>query len=132
MKHFVEYYDGRRFFTEGYTAEVPERTIPAALAAVPEYAFGFRFFDMVDEIPNPPDLGPGLRVSVTRIRQNISGMHFIGGQILTVDDVRALAKIDPQNYRILLANMEGNGWANIVKTRSGNTRPLEAGDCVVL
>jgi hypothetical protein len=36
----------------------------------------------------------------------------------------------PEN-RILLRNMEGNGWRSVVRTRSGNFQPLADGDVVV-
>ena len=40
-----------------------------------------------------------------------SGMYYLGGKILTVEDVKA--RNDPKDH-ILISNMESNGWDKIV------------------
>lgn len=131
MEHFIEYYDGRRFFTETYTEQIPERTVAAALAVLPPYAFGFRFFDLVDEKPEVPDLGPDIVVEVRRKRLNVSGRYYVGGTVYTLAQIEAKARRNKEKWGILASNMRGNGWPRVVVTATGNTQALEEGDCVV-
>lgn len=49
------------------------------------------------------------------------------GERLTVDDVRSLG----DGYGTLIANMEGNRWEEVVRTRLGNFQPIESGDVVL-
>lgn len=59
-----------------------------------------------------------------------SGRYFLGGKIETLEQVKKRA--DP-NERILLSNMEWNGWHRIItNTNSWKiTQPLEADDIVL-
>lgn len=59
-----------------------------------------------------------------------SGRYYLGGKIETIDDVRR--RNDPQE-RILLSNMEENGWDRIiVNTNSWKvTQPLGEDDKVL-
>lgn len=59
-----------------------------------------------------------------------SGMYYLGGKIETLDEVRQ--RNDPEE-RILLSNMEGNGYDRIiVNTNSWRvTRPFKDGDTVL-
>jgi hypothetical protein len=59
-----------------------------------------------------------------------SAMYYLGGKIETLAEVKA--RNDPSE-RILVANMEGNGWDRIiVNTNSWKvTQPLEDGDVVL-
>jgi len=56
-----------------------------------------------------------------------SGTHFLGGEILTLEQVKA--RNDPKD-KILIGNMEGNGWNRVVvNTNSWQwTQPFEDGD----
>jgi hypothetical protein len=49
-----------------------------------------------------------------------------GSQVFTLDQVRALS-----DSRTLVANMQGNGWARLVRTPFGNYQPLEDRDVVL-
>lgn len=49
------------------------------------------------------------------------------GQEYTAEQVEQL----PGDHDILLANMRGNGWAKVVRTRCGNWQPVEVGDVVM-
>jgi hypothetical protein len=40
-----------------------------------------------------------------------SGMYFLGGKVETLEEVKARATKDD---RILVINMEGNGWKKII------------------
>jgi len=59
-----------------------------------------------------------------------SPMHYIGGLVRTLEEVRA--KADPKE-RILLSNMEGNGYARVWQTTKGWlwTQPLNDNDVVL-
>lgn len=59
-----------------------------------------------------------------------SGRYYLGGKVETLAEVKA--RNDPSE-RILIANMEGNGWDRIItNTNSWKvTQPLEAGDVVL-
>ena len=59
-----------------------------------------------------------------------SGRYYLGGEIETIDDVRARNNPDE---RILLSNMECNGWDRIITNRNSwkITQPLEADDTVL-
>lgn len=59
-----------------------------------------------------------------------SGTHYVDVKVETLDEVRARANPDE---RILLSNMEGNGWDKIVTTTKGWkwTQPLKEGDVVL-
>jgi hypothetical protein len=57
-------------------------------------------------------------------------MHYINGKVETLDEVKARAT--PRD-RILVTNMEGNGWKRIVttSTRWSWCQPLASGDKVL-
>lgn len=59
-----------------------------------------------------------------------SGMYFLGGVIETLDQVKARAT---DKERILISNMEGNGWNRIVTNDNSWrwTQPLEDDDVVL-
>lgn len=59
-----------------------------------------------------------------------SGMYFLGGEVRTVDDVRKAAL--PEE-RVLLSNMEGNGWSRIITNRNSWkwSQPLRDEDTVL-
>ena len=52
------------------------------------------------------------------------------GELLTAEDIRALPKERPDEYDILLRNMEGNDWPLVVRTSCGNYKPFGADDAV--
>lgn len=60
-----------------------------------------------------------------------SNMYYLGGDVLTLEDVKS--KNDP-NDRILISNMECNGWDRIVVNNNSwkFTAPLNKGDVVLL
>ena len=59
-----------------------------------------------------------------------SGVHYLGGQVLTLEDVKA--ENDPKNAT-LISNMECNDYAKIVRNDNSWrwTQPLEPGDVVL-
>lgn len=114
MESYIEWFDGRRFFTETGTARC-KRSVFDALEIVPDYAYAFRFFDK----PETPDLGPNFVVSAKR--QNESGLYYINASVWTQDDVATYLP----DHDILLSNMRGNDWKYVVKTRTGSFQPFD-------
>lgn len=116
LKHYVEFFYPGSFFPETRVREIQDRTSPAT--NVPEGAYGWRVFSqetitMGGETltGKPKDYGPMV--------------YF--GEIMTLEDVRALGG----DYRILISNMEINGWDRVVRTVRGNFQPLNDGDVVL-
>lgn len=119
MQSYVEWFDGRSFFTETESAECP-RSIEAALEIVPAYAFGFRFYELPNKI-DVPDFGHDYTVTVTPKRLNVSGIHYIDGMIYSQYQVATYMP----DETILLSNMKSNDWKYIVRTRTGNFQPFD-------
>ncbi len=121
MESYVEWFDGRQFFTETGTAQC-DRHVTDALFTIPPYAFAFRFFDL----PKAPDLGPDY--VVTPRRQNVSGKYYPGGTVFNQEEV---AYYFPEE-KILLSNMQGNGYSHVVKHRGGGFQPFNPDEDVVI
>jgi hypothetical protein len=83
---------------------------------VPSGSFGFRFFDVKSTEEGD--------VKMESDRLNLSPMYYYGGRIMTLDDVRR----EMPNDRILISNMESNGWSRVIKCRTGNFKPFDGGD----
>ena len=105
IRRYVEFlYAGS--FTADCRAEEVGHADPA-LIDVPDGAYAFRFFD-VQEIE---DEGTVLRSD----RLNKSMTFYPDGVLTTVEQAREMP-----NSRILVSNMEGNGWPAVVFSRYGN------------
>jgi hypothetical protein len=120
---YVEYFYPGSFYPETSAVAVTSREPERVAAEAPEAAFAFRFFDRAS-----------LTVSVGRKdvqlrsdRLNESGRYYIDAEDLTMADVAAL----PGDHKILLANMRSNGWEPVVRCRTGNFQPREAGDVLI-
>ena len=88
---------------------------PDRLAAlqVPSKAFAFRYYYILEtESPG----GAALKSD----RLGVSGRYYIGGRVMSLADV----KREMPDERILIDNMEGNGWGYVIKTRLGNFQPF--------
>lgn len=125
MRNFVEFYDGRRMFTETEVKRLNvQRSIIEALCDMPEYAWGFKFYSVADEVEAP--LGPkGVKFAAYYTRLDESGTYFVGGKLLDLEDVELLAEGDPHQFAILASNMRSNGMSHVVKTRTGNTQEFK-------
>lgn len=125
-KHYVEFFSPGTFVAEQTEQEINEWDVETAIkmsrkikeryGATP---YGFQF--------------------TTRERKSTdfdskevkrSPMYYLGGEIFTVEDIR---KRNLPDERILLSNMECNGWDRIVvNTNSWKwTQPLKEGDVVL-
>ena len=125
-QHFVEFYSPGTFVAEQSTRPIDAWNVDTAIemarsikerhGAVP---YGFRFITRGRE-DNELD---------SRIIDK-SGLYYLGGRVETVEDVRQ--RDDPKE-KILLSNMERNGFDRIViNENSGRwTQPLHETDTVL-
>jgi hypothetical protein len=122
----VEYLIPGTIVSENGSYEVQSRDLRDALAELPEYAFAFRFVDLTylnatDEQGNTFETKP--------TRSNETGWHYPGGSVYDLATIRELDAMHPDGeYRILRANMEGNGYEQVVQTRRGNWQPFRGGN----
>lgn len=86
---------------------------------VPDGAFGFQFFDLLSTMVGNDEL--------VSSRLNKSPMHYYGGRIMTIDEVRA----EMPEEQILIFNMECNGYDRVIQCRYGNFKPFNAGDIYI-
>jgi|SRR6185369_12565596 len=125
-KHFVTFLSPGTFVAEETTKEIDSWDVDKAMEmsgqiierhnALP-YGFYFTTLERGDEDFNPRQTSK-------------SGMYYLGGDVLTVDDLKA--QNDSSND-ILISNMEINGWHKVVVNRNSWswTQPLEEGDVVL-
>jgi hypothetical protein len=131
FKHWARYYQPGSFFAEDSAEELSDRSVDAALAGAPHDAFAFVLYDTaICEV----EFDAGL-FRVVPIPQDESPKHYIGGDIFTGEELRALAveEGDPDKYRVLIANVGGyeNGLpvdGRAIRCRTGNWQPFEEGD----
>lgn len=125
-KHFVTFYSPGTFVSEETTKPIDSWDIEAAKAmasAVTErYSakpYGFKFSTR----------SRGLEDLDSKTTKT-SPMYYLGGKVETLAEVRARAT---DADRILISNMEGNGWNRIItNTNSWKfTAPLRADDVVL-
>lgn len=117
LKQYIEFYYPGSFVSETSAQEVSDRTPPSEL---PKGAYGYRFFARSDVTQD----GETLRGQP----KDHSPMTYYG-ESMTLEEVKALAPSG--DYRILVSNMECNGWDRVVLTVRGQFMPLNAGDSVV-
>lgn len=122
MKSKVKYYFRGFFFDEHSVLDISDRSIKKAIEQAPDGAFAFSFYD----VQETPDLGPEFEVRSVPLRE--SGMYFIDAEVFSLGQLRA--KNDP-SLRILITNMESNGWEYAVHCRTGNWKPFEQNDRLV-
>ncbi len=116
-KQYVTFLYPGIFLSEEETRAVETRDVGGL--AVPEGAFAFQFFERLEI-----DVDGERLVGKPR---NRSGRYYPEGRVMTVADVL----LDERDNRILISNMEGNGWDRVVKTRCGNYQPFTDDDVVL-
>jgi len=123
-KTYVEYLYPGSFFSEEESKPVKERDPEKILKTLPKGVFAFLFYDQASTMVKVD----GEAQTVYGKRKNVSGKYYPDAEIYTVPQLKAL---DEKQYHILIANMEGNGWKRVVKTRRGNFQPLEKSDTIL-
>jgi hypothetical protein len=134
-KHYVTFYSPGSFCDEMREVEIhgwsPPLAVELSRKVVERYGsrpYGFSFCTKIvsDKIPD----GFGGELSVEPKTVEKSGMYYVNGKMKTIEDVKA--ENDPGN-RILIANMESNGWSCVVETNNGfkHTSVFNNGDQIV-
>lgn len=114
-KTYVEIFYPGSFFPETKVQEVKDRT-PIDL---PNGAFAFSFFDREETKINGEVLYGK--------EKNRSG-RFYAGELFTLEEVKEKF---PEN-RILISNLENNGYDRVVKTIRGNFQPFTSNDTMLV
>ena len=114
-KTYVEIFYPGSLFPESKVREVKDRT-PIDL---PSGAFAFSFFDQEETIVKGEIL--------VGKQKNRSG-RFYAGELFTLAEVKEKF---PES-RILISNMENNGYAKVVKTVRGNFQPFMPEDTMLV
>jgi len=116
-KTYVEVMYPGILFSESDIQEVDYRD-PDAIAKKYKNAFGFRFFDQ-----ERTQVKVGSKTqTVSGERKNESKFYYPGGKTFTTAEVKKLKG----DHEILISNMEGNGYAKVVRTRMGNFQPFDS------
>ena len=125
-KHFVKFFSAGTFGAEQPVKEIDSWDVDKAIEMSKEITerygakpYGFRFFT---KGRTEADLDSKVVAE--------SGTYFINGVVETLEEIKA--KGDPNN-RILISNMECNGWNKVVTTYNPYkwTQPFTENDTVV-
>jgi hypothetical protein len=125
-KHYVVFYSPGTFFAEQSTKEIKSWDIKKAKDMVKgikerynAIPYGFQFITK----------SRGIKDLDSKVIKQ-SPMYYLGGEVLTLKQV--IAKNDPKD-KILISNMENNGYKRIVINRNSWmwTQPLKDDDIVL-
>lgn len=134
-KHFVTFLSPGTFVAEDTTKPIkawdPVKAVQMAGEVVERYGarpYGFYFTTCLAADPIPDGEGGTLKVEPKEVSR--SGMHFLGGEVFTVDDIKGRG--NPKD-RVLISNMEGNGWWTVVQNDNSwrSTQPFKEGDVIL-
>ena len=120
-KTYIEFLYPGSFFSESSTQEGTTRDV--SKVKVPKNAFGFEFFDILSAVVD----ADGKKARITSKRINVSPMHYYGGKLYTVAELKRKFP----NERILISNIEDNGHRKAIRCRTGNWQPFEKTDVFV-
>lgn len=126
QKHFVKFLSAGTFVAEETTKEIDSWDIEKAKQMSKEIVerYGARPYGFCFITKGRSDTDLDSKV----IDQ--SGVYYINGVVETLEELKA--KNDPNN-RILISNMEGNGWDKVVTTCNPYrwTQPFTENDTVI-
>jgi hypothetical protein len=134
-REFVTFYSPGTLFAETTTKEIGERNVKVALAMAETITerynatpYGFRFETRIVAEPLPDGEGGTLRVDPKTVAE--SGTYFLGGKLVTLDEVEA--RDDPKES-ILRSNMRCNDSTIVCEVVRGykSTHPFTDKDFVV-
>jgi hypothetical protein len=134
-KRYVTFVSPGTFVSETTTKPILSYDVVAAVemsrAVTERYGakpFAFYFSTQLVADPVPDGEGGWLDVEAKEVEK--SGNYFVGGTLLTLDDLKA--RNDPKNS-ILISNMECNGWPIVVENRNSylSVQPFGENDFIV-
>jgi hypothetical protein len=114
-KTYVELQYPGLLFSEDEHKEVTERNAYKCAKQYPK-AYSLQFYDQVSTTV----VVDGYSQQVYGKRKNESPIYYPDGKTFTLDEVRTLTG----DYSTLIANMQGNGYSKVVKTRTNNWQPF--------
>lgn len=133
-QHFVEFFSPGTFYSETTARPVETRNVLNACQMAGEITerhgakpYGFRFFTSI--VADPIDDGEGGKLNVQPRQVDKSGMYFLGGDVLSYDDI--VARND-QRDRILRSNMKYNRLWYMVENRNSYLSTHEFGEADVV
>lgn len=110
--HAVEFYSPGTFLAETRQLAMPSWDTKHAVELAPEIVerhgarpFGFRFLTVLVHEPVPDGRGGTMEVQSKTVAK--SGIHYLGGEVLSYDDW--LRAGEPENS-VLMSNMRCNGY----------------------
>lgn len=114
-RHLVTFLSPGTLFAETTTKEVsswdPVEAMRVGEGIVERHgAKPYGFYFSTDIVAPPVPDGEGGTLNVQPREVDKSGTFFIGGELLSYDDVEAEDKAGISKYTILLSNMEGQFW----------------------
>lgn len=134
-EHRVTFDSPGSFFAESRTLPIeswsPALAVALADGIVERYGakpYGFRFSTLLTADPVPDGEGGTLKVEPKEVAQ--SGTHFLGGEVLTFDQL--VARDDPKES-ILRSNMQSNDWPLVLENNNPwrSVQPFPEDACVV-
>ena len=120
---YIAYLTPGSFMSEESTRKVEKRNPEEDIKEAPEYAFAFFYFDIVKTSVKVGDE----QVDTSSGRRNISNRYYIDAEVLDLKAVEALEG----DTEILIRNMKGNGYDQVVRCRTGNFQPLDEKDVLL-
>ncbi|MEE9510396.1 MAG: hypothetical protein V3V81_07880 [Candidatus Bathyarchaeia archaeon] len=118
LKHYVEFFYCGSFFSETDVKLIKNRR---ELFTIPKGCYGYRFFDR-EEAEQKGEMLWGKK-------KNYSGIYYFG-EVMSLKEVKE-QRLSIRGSKMLINNMEGNGWKRIVKTRMGNFQPFSKRDKII-
>ncbi len=115
----VTFYRPGSFFSEESTQEVTTHDPKEIAKLAPEHSFCFTIRDYVAKTT----IVDGEEFEKTEAEGESTGRFYIGGSVYTVDEMRAQFGED-SDKRILISNMESNGWPAVIQCKTGNWQPF--------
>lgn len=122
--NFVEFYSPGTFVAESTIKPIEswdvEKAVEMSGSIIERYGarpYAFRFIKRARE---DSDLDSKI--------VDKSCLYYLGGVVETIEQI---SKRGDKKDKILLSNMQCNGWRKVIRTSSGWTLPLEYGDTVL-
>lgn len=114
-KWYVEFLHPGSFYPEESRIEIASQ---GAQFDIPESAYAYTIYSVETRTTTVES-----EVFEKKIRTTIPGRVYIGGEVLTLDDLP-----DTSEFSILRGNMRSNNYERVIRCRTGNYQPFTAED----